>query len=171
MSPSIGRHHLQVLLGALLAVLMLASAAPAAADDFAIDADASGTALGIPTADPTLYTVTVTGVGFAPTLGHFRLQASHRTDTTTGAFLRGTLSLTLGTGEKILGTYSGHELATAQPTVSEVRGDVAFSGGTGRFAKAKGSGTFGGYLTIRSIAPDGVVRETVELQLDGSLRL
>ena len=170
MPPSIGRPHLQVLLGVLLAMLMLAAPAPAAAD-IAIDADASGTALGIPTADPTLYTVTVAGVGFAPTLGHFRLQASHRTDTTTGAFVGGTLSLTLGTGEKILATYSGHELATAQPTVSEVQGDVAFSGGTGRFAKAKGSGTFGGSLTIRSIAPDGVVRETLELQLDGSLRL
>ena len=170
MPLSSDRPLVQALLGVLLAAL-IAAPAPAAAAPLDIDADASGSALGIPTADPTIYDVTVAAVGSDPTLGVVRVEATHLTNVTTGTFASGVLTLTLAGGEKIFATYSGSEFATADPATIDVEGDVIFTGGTGRFQRAAGRGSFRGQLTIRNITKDGVVREAVTLQLDGRLRL
>ncbi len=169
---SLSAHRLVIgalLLGVLLATLIAAPPAATAAQ-LDVDIDASGSALGVPTADPTIYTVTVAAVGLDPTLGTVRVAANHVTDVTTGTFANGVLTLTLGGGETISGTYSGTEFATADPATIDVEGDVVFSGGTGRFQRASGKGTFSGQLTIRKISPAGVVREAVTLQFDGRVR-
>jgi len=159
-----------LLLGVLLATL-IAAPAPTAAAPIDLDADASGSALGIPTADPTIYAVTVAAVGHDPTFGVIRVGATHLTNVTTGTFVNGVITLTLAGGDKISGTYAGSEFATADPATIDVEGDVVFTGGTGAFQRAAGRGTFRGQLTIRSISPAGVVREGLTLQLDGRLRL
>jgi hypothetical protein len=59
---------------ALLLVLLGAVVAPAEADSVALDATGTGTAIGAPTADPNVYTVTVIAAGQSVLLGNFRVR-------------------------------------------------------------------------------------------------
>jgi hypothetical protein len=59
-------------LSALLLVLLGAVVAPAKADS--LDATGTGTAIGAPTADPNVYTVTVIAAGQSVLLGNFRVR-------------------------------------------------------------------------------------------------
>ena len=169
MPVSAGRPWLEALLLGVLLATLIAAPAPAAAAQVEFDADLSGTAVGIPTASPGIYAETLTGIG-SSTLGHFRLDGTHEANVATGTLANGVLTITLlGVGDTISGTYSAIAFATADPTRFDIEGEVIFTGGTGRFARAKGRGPFRGQLQIRSISPDGAIREAVTLQFDGRL--
>ena len=169
MPLSTDRPLLQALLLGVLLATLIAAPPPAGAAQVEFDADASGTALAIPTASPAVYTVILTGLG-SSTLGQFRLDGTHEVNVTTGTLANGLLAIAfVGSSDTISGTYSGIAFATADPTRFDIVGEATFAGGTGRFARAKGRGPFRGELQIRSITPDGVIRESVTLQFDGRL--
>ena len=171
MPLSANRPRLQALLLGVLLAMLIAAPLPAGAAQVEFDADASGTALGIPTAAPGVYAETLTGIG-SSTLGHFRLDGTHEANVATGTMSNGLLTITfVGPGDTISGTYSGIAFTTADPTRFEIEGEVIFTGGTGRFARAKGRGPFRGELVIKNISRDGVIREAVTLEFDGRLNL
>ena len=153
-------------LSALLLVLLGAVVAPAKADS--LDATGTGTAIGAPTADPNVYTVTVIVTGQSALLGNFRVRAHHFTDVSTGTFLDGVITFE-GAHGRLFGTYDGKEFATNSPDTFTIAGTVTFVGGTGRFAGATGEADFSGELHIISISRGGLVRETVTLELHGTL--
>ena len=157
-------------LSALLLALLGAVVAPAEADS--LDATGTGTAIGAPTADPNIYTVTVIAAGHypLPLLGNFRVRAHHFTDvsTGTGTFLDGAITFE-GAHGRLFGTYDGKEFATNSPDTFTIAGTVTFVGGTGRFVGATGEADFTGELHIIGISPGGLVRETVTLELHGTL--
>lgn len=160
-----------LLLGVLLATLIAAPPLAGAAS-LVFDADALGAAVGIPTAAPAVYAETLTGIGFAPTVGHFRLEGHHEANAATGTVTRGVLTITLiPGGDTIAGTYSGLAFTTVDPAKFDFVGEVVFIGGTGRFARARGRGPLRGQLEIRNITPDGGIQEAVTLQFDGRLTL
>jgi hypothetical protein len=153
-------------LSALLLALLGAVVAPAEADS--LDATGTGTAIGVPTADPNIYTVTVTAEGHSALLGKFRVRAHHFTDVSTNTFLDGVITFE-GAHGRLFGTYVGTELAGGSPDTLTISGTVTFLGGTGRFAGATGEADFTGELHIIGIAPGGLVRETLTLDLHGTL--
>ena len=153
---------------ALLLVLLGAVVAPAEADSVDLDANGAGTAIGAPTADPNIYTVTVIAAGHSALLGDFRVRAHHFTDVSAGTFLDGVITFE-GEHGRLFGTYEGTELATGSPDTFTIAGTVTFLGGTGRFAGATGDAEFSGALHIIGISPGGLVRETVTLELHGTL--
>ncbi|HZV94497.1 MAG TPA: hypothetical protein VFF62_01140 [Candidatus Nitrosocosmicus sp.] len=155
-------------LSALLLVLLGLVVAPAVADSIDLDANGAGTAIGAPTADPNVYTVTVIATGHSAVLGKFRVRAHHFTDVSTGTFLDGAITFE-GAQGRLFGTYGGSELATGSPEIFTLAGTITFLGGTGRFAGATGEADFSGELHITGISPGGLVRETVTLELHGSL--
>jgi len=150
---------------ALLLVLLGAVGAPAEADT--LDATGTGTAIGAPTSDPNIYTVTVIAAGHSPLLGDFRVRAHHFTDLSAVTFLDGAITFE-GAHGRLFGTYVGTELQT-EPDTLTISGTVTFLGGTGRFAGATGEADFSGELHIIGISPGGLVRETVTLELHGTL--
>jgi hypothetical protein len=101
-------------LSALLLVLLGAVVAPAEADSVALDATGTGTAIGAPTADPNIYTVTVIAAGRSALLGNFRVRAHHFTDVNAGTFLDGVITFE-GAQGRLFGTYDGTELPTSSP--------------------------------------------------------
>ena len=155
-------------LSAFLLVLLGLVVAPAVADSIDLDANGAGTAIGAPTADPNVYTVTVIATGHSAVLGKFRVRAHHFTDVSTGTFLDGAITFE-GAQGRLFGTYGGSELATGSPEIFTLAGTITFLGGTGRFAGATGEADFSGELQITGISPGGLVRETVTLELHGSL--
>ena len=152
-------------LSALLLVLLGAVVAPAEADS--LDATGTGTAVGVPTADPNIYTVTVIAEGQSDLLGKFRVRAHHFTDVSTNTFLDGVITFE-GAHGRLFGTYEGSELPTGPDTLT-IAGTVTFLGGTGRFAGATGEAVFSGALQIIGFSPGGLVRETLTLVLHGTL--
>jgi len=152
---------------ALLLALLGAVGAPAEADSVALDATGTGTAIGVPTSDPNIYTVTVIAAGHSALLGDFRVRAHHFTDLNAGTFLDGVITFE-GAHGRLFGTYVGTELQTGLDTLT-IEGTVTFLGGTGRFAGATGEADFTGALHIIGISPGGLVRETVTLELHGTL--
>lgn len=163
-----GRVSAFAALSALLLVLLCAVVAPAGADTVDLDATGDGTALGVPTADPYVYTVTVIAAGQSAVLGDFRVRAHHFTDVSTGTFMDGTIAFD-GARGRLFGTYTGFESSTGSPDIFTIEGTVTFTGGTGHFAGASGAATFSGELQMIAISPRGLVRETVTLELHGSL--
>lgn len=153
-------------LSALLLVLLGAVVAPAKADS--LDATGTGTAIGVPTADPNVYTVTVIVAGQSALLGKFRVRAHHFTDVSTGTFLDGAITFE-GAHGRLFGTYVGTESPTNSQDTFTIAGTVTFVGGTGRFAGATGEADFSGELHIIGISRGGLVRETVTLELHGTL--
>ena len=153
---------------ALLLVLLGAVGAPAEADSVALDATGTGTAIGVPTSDPNIYTVTVIAAGHSALLGDFRVRAHHFTDLNAGTFLDGVITFE-GAHGRLFGTYEGTESAGVTPDTLTISGTVTFVGGTGRFAGATGEADFTGALHIIGISPGGLVRETVTLELHGTL--
>ena len=153
---------------ALLLVLLGAVGAPVEADELV--ATGAGTAIGVPTADPNIYTVTVIAEGHSALLGKFRVRAHHFTDvsTGTGTFLDGAITFE-GAHGRLFGTYDGKEFATNSPDTFTIAGTVTFVGGTGRFVGATGEADFTGELHIIGISPGGLVREMVTLELHGTL--
>jgi hypothetical protein len=153
-------------LSALLLALLGAVVAPAEAVDLV--ATGTGTAIGAPTADPNIYTVTVIVEGQSALLGKFRARAHHFTDLSTNTFVDGVITFE-GAQGRLFGTYEGTESPTGSPDTITIAGAVTFLGGTGRFAGATGDATFSGVLHIIGISPGGLVRETVTLVLHGTL--
>ena len=155
-------------LSTLLVVLLGAVVAPAQAESVDLDANGAGTAIGAPTTDPNIYTVTVIAAGHSALLGKFRVRAHHFTNVSAGTFADGAITFE-GAHGRLFGTYDGTELATGSPDTFTILGAVTVVGGTGRFAGATGEATFSGVLHIIGISPGGLVRETVTLELHGSL--
>src|SRR5882724_11868509 len=105
---------------ALLLVLLGAVGAPAEADT--LDATGTGTAIGAPTSDPNIYTVTVIAAGHSPLLGDFRVRAHHFTDLSAVTFLDGAITFE-GAHGRLFGTYVGTELQT-EPDTLTIEGTV-----------------------------------------------
>ena len=161
--------YLRVVLCVLGLVALSAGTALSAAP-VALDADGSGTAVGVPTANPNIYTVSIVVAGRSPQFGDFRALAHHVTDTTTGVISQGFVTLEFVSGDKLYGSYAGSEAATSSPAIFTASGTVTFTGGTRHFEGVTGTGSFDGELQILVVAQSGVVTERVTLHLHGRLK-
>lgn len=95
----------------------------------------------------------ITGGGYATELGAVTVQATDcfaPTGPSSFAFATrpGTfVTLTTASGDALYGTYSGTAVGNPLPVLA-INGSVTFTGGTGRFKRASGSGTLQGVENI-----------------------
>lgn len=106
----------------------------------------------------------ISGTGYSTDLGAVSVQATDcfvPTDASGTNFMFMTkpgtvVSLKTASGDILYGTYQG--TATGQPfPIEALSGTVTFAGGTGRFAKASGTGTLEGVENIGSEPATGVI--------------
>lgn len=100
------------------------------------------------------------GRGQATYLGRFSISQSHCLNPQSPlAFTGGTLVATAANGDLLYGTYGGAFVPTGAPGVFTVVGSFTITGGTGRFARATGSGSASGEATFAggTIALDGSI--------------
>jgi hypothetical protein len=162
--PSTRRHAARTAVK-LLALSAALAAGPAAAKNEALVAGIQfGEALGaLPDdcvsggAGPALGGY-IQGTGLATVVGAFQLASVDCIQTSSPegdppfAFSSSSFTLTTANGDAIHATYSGTAtpVSAQTPWLLALRGTVTFTGGTGRFAKVKGSGTLSG---IEDISP------------------
>lgn len=95
-----------------------------------------------------------TGTGTAPMLGRFTLSASDCIQPTSAAtfnFSQGRLVLTAANGDTVLATYDGQLSYLGNPQglpLYMIDGRLVYTGGSGRFADAQGSGYITGMLNL-----------------------
>ena len=106
----------------------------------------------------------LSGAGFSTDLGAVTVQATDcfvPTDPSGANFMFMTkpgtsVALRTASGDTLFGTYQG--TATGQPyPIEALSGTVTFAGGTGRFAKASGTGTLEGVENIGGEPATGVI--------------
>ena len=97
----------------------------------------------------------ITGGGYATELGAVTVQATDcfvPTGPMSFAFATRPdtfVTLTTASGDQLFGTYSGTAVGNPLPVLA-INGNVTFTGGTGRFKRASGSGTLQGVENIGS---------------------
>ena len=130
-----------------LSLALLVAAAFARADETErIDGTASGTATGVPTADPAVFATTIVGTGCVSKLGKATMTASHLIDSNTLAFSSGSVVFA-GRKDSIIGTYTGQFFLTLQPGIFTFSAPMLITGGTGKFEGCSGSGLITGQVT------------------------
>jgi hypothetical protein len=82
--------------------------------------------------------VVIGGTGHATQLGAYTYTATECFDAGRGAFV-GSATLTAANGDAITGTYQGQVSGTADPDVITYQEKLELTGGTGRFAGARGT--------------------------------
>ncbi|MBX2990088.1 MAG: hypothetical protein KF749_02855 [Bacteroidetes bacterium] len=97
---------------------------------------------------PGLLLTALTIQGTATHLGRLAGSQHHCLNPATGAFSNGEFEYTAANGDRLSGTYSGNLVPSADPTVFALTGSFSFTGGTGRFAHATGSGTPSGSVQV-----------------------
>jgi hypothetical protein len=105
--------------------------------------------------------VDVTGTGHSTELGHYRSHYRECLVPATGAVTRGIFTLTAANGDMVLGTYSGQSLPTDDPNVVTFDDPGVITGGTGRFAGARGTLTQSGLANLATGEYRGTVTGTV----------
>ena len=105
--------------------------------------DATGTATDIPGDRCPALTIQIEGAGTATHLGALTTVQSHCVTPPSFDFTLGEFTLTAANGDQLFGTYEGQFLPLAPPLVA-IDGELTFTGGTGRFAGATGSGVASG---------------------------
>jgi hypothetical protein len=141
----------------------------ATAISLSFNGDASGGAVGTPTRNPYVYSVALSGSGHGSSLGSFTLVAQHTTNGLSGAITRGSITFTGSNGDQLYGTYTGQESPTNSPDIVTAAGVITVTGGTGKFAKAKGTINFTTVVKVNEITAEGVYLETVDATFDGDL--
>jgi hypothetical protein len=82
--------------------------------------------------------VVISGTGRATQLGAYTYSATECFDVASGAFA-GSATLTAANGDTMTGTYQGQVSGTDDPNVIAYEEELELTGGTGRFAGARGS--------------------------------
>jgi hypothetical protein len=103
----------------------------------------------------------VTGTGHTTRLGSYSGNYRECLDPATGAVTAGTFMLTAAKGDKVFGTYSGQALPTDNPNVVAYQDPGVITGGTGRFAGARGSMTTSGLANLATGEYSGTITGSV----------
>ena len=82
-------------------------------------------------------------------------------DPATGAVTAGTFTLTAANGDKVFGTFSGQALPTDDPNVVTYEDPGVITGGTGRFARARGTMTASGHANMATGEYRGTITGSV----------
>ena len=90
----------------------------------------------------------VTGTGHATRLGHYSGFYRECLDPATGAVTGGTFTLTAADGDTVFGSYNGQAVPTDDPNVVRYEDPGVITGGTGRFADARGHVTTSGFANL-----------------------
>ena len=87
------------------------------------------------------------GGGTATHVGKYTITNSHCVDPSTGALTGGSFVKTAANGDQLFGTYVGTAAVIQAPApigIFQVSGTLTFTGGTGRFAGARGTTSMAG---------------------------
>lgn len=124
---------------ALVALAVLAIPLPVqAGQQVPFKARDTGTFVIEPTSDPAVVVAHDVGTGRATHLGRYSLVAQETVNLETLEITNGSYTLTGANGDTVSGTYQGHAAATGTPGVITYRVAGPITGGTGRFAGARG---------------------------------
>jgi hypothetical protein len=109
----------------------------------------------------------VSGTGHATQLGNYSGRYRECFDPATGAVTGGTFTLTAANGDKVFGTFSGQGLPTDDPNVVSYEDPGLITGGTGRFARARGSLTTSGLANLATGEYMGTITGNVSRPTSG----
>ena len=114
--------------------------------------------------------VSLEGEGIESHVGRYTIQNSHCLNPATGDFRAGLFRKVAANGDELLGTYEGTSSVIQAPApvgIFAIRGQLTFTGGSGRFAEASGSQEMEGTQTSDFSLPN--VPTTVELSMKGTI--
>jgi hypothetical protein len=114
--------------------------------------------------------VSLEGEGIESHVGRYTIRNSHCLNPATGEFTAGLFHKIAANGDELTGTYAGTSSVIQAPApvgVFAIRGQVAFTGGSGRFANATGTQEMVGTQTSDFSQPN--VPTTVELSMTGTI--
>lgn len=114
--------------------------------------------------------VSLEGEGIESHVGRYTIQNSHCLNPGTGDFSAGLFRKVAANGDELFGTYEGTSSVIQAPApvgIFAIRGQLAFTGGSGRFADASGSQAMVGTQTSDFSQPN--VPTTVELSMTGTI--
>ena len=111
--------------------------------------------------------VDVVGSGQSTQLGDYSGHYRECLDPATGAVTAGTFTLTAANGDKIFGTYSGQATPTEDPGVVNFQDPGVITGGTGRFADARGTLTTSGLANLATGEYTGTLSGSLSRPADG----
>jgi hypothetical protein len=114
--------------------------------------------------------VSLEGGGIESHVGRYTIRNSHCLNPATGEFTAGQFQKVAANGDELFGTYEGTSSVIQAPApvgVFAIRGQLAFTGGSGRFANANGSQEMVGTQT--SDFSQSGVPTTVELSMTGTI--
>jgi hypothetical protein len=114
--------------------------------------------------------VSLEGEGIESHVGRYTIRNSHCLDPATGEFTAGRFLKVGVNGDELSGTYEGTSSIIQVPApigVFAIRGQLDFTGGSGRFANATGSQEMAGTQTSDFSKPG--VPTTVELSMVGTI--
>ena len=98
---------------------------------------------------PNPLTFTQVGSGHGTHLGRFQVVQSYcQASPTAPVFTAGLGIFTAANGDQLFDSFEGHLLPPTGPNIVPFEGTFTFTGGTGRFSAATGSGTFTGAVDI-----------------------
>jgi len=139
-------------LGTLIGLLVLPALAlpmqASAKDRLPLKGSESGTFQLLGPCETGGMTLEVHGTGHGTQLGNYSADYRECLDPTTGAVTAGTFTLTAANGDKVFGTFSGQALPTNDPNVITYEDPGVITGGTGRFASARGTMTASGHADM-----------------------
>jgi hypothetical protein len=108
---------------------------------------ATGTAADIPGDRCPALTIQIQGTGTATHLGRLTTVQSHCVTPPSFDFTNGQFTLTAANGDQLFGTYEG-EFLPLDPPLAAIDGELTFTGGTGRFVGATGTGDASGVQNL-----------------------
>jgi hypothetical protein len=114
--------------------------------------------------------VSLEGEGIESHVGRYTIRNSHCLNPVTGEFTAGLFHKVAANGDELFGTYEGTSSVIQAPApvgIFAILGQLAFGGGTGRFANATGSQEMVGTQTSDFSQPG--VPTTVELSMTGTI--
>ena len=114
--------------------------------------------------------VSLQGEGIESHVGRYTIQNSHCLNPVTGEFTAGLFHKVAANRDELFGTYVGTSSVIQAPApigVFAIRGQLAFTGGSGRFDDATGSQEMVGTQTSDFSQPG--VPTTVELSMTGTI--
>jgi hypothetical protein len=114
--------------------------------------------------------VSLDGEGVESHVGRYTIQNSHCLNLANGEFTAGLFHKVAANGDELFGTYEGTSSVIQAPApvgIFAILGQLAFTGGSGRFANAAGSQDMVGTQTSDFSQPG--VPTTVELTMTGTI--
>ena len=114
--------------------------------------------------------VSLEGEGIESHVGRYTIQNSHCLNPATGDFRAGLFHKVAANGDELFGTYEGTSSVIQPPApvgIFAIQGQLAFTGGSGRFADASGSQEMVGTQISDFSQPN--VPTTVELSMTGTI--